>query len=75
METCLKTYVFIVTTTELDWNDTIQTPKIKRERVNYFGGVEPDQVERVKIERRVRAVKERPGSELSGGKTRKYDSR
>lgn len=39
----------------------------KREEEAYFGGVEPDQIERVEIERRVRAIEDGPGAELSGG--------
>lgn len=35
--------------------------------VTYFGGVQPYQIERVEIERRVWTVKNRPCSELSGG--------
>jgi hypothetical protein len=40
----------------------------------YFGGVEPDQVERVEVERRVRAVQDGPGAELGGGEAWDYDS-
>lgn len=46
---------------------TKNTNKQKRtaKMESYFGGVKPDEVERVKIEWRIRAVKERPSSELS----------
>ena len=40
--------------------------KEKKERT-YFGGVEPDQIERIEIERRERTVENGPSSELSGG--------
>lgn len=44
-------------------------------RVAYFGGVEPDQVEGVEVERRVGTVEDGPGAELRGGEARDYDAR
>lgn len=41
----------------------------------YFGGVEPDQIERVEIERRVRTVKNRPCSKLSRREAWDYNAR
>lgn len=49
--------------------------KEKRIEETYFGAVEPDQIERVEIERRVRAVEDRPSAKLRGGQARDYDSR
>lgn len=45
-----------------------------REITTYFGCVEPDQVERVEIERRVRTVENGPCSELSGCEARDYNA-
>ena len=42
----------------------------KLEEREYFGGVEPDQIERVEIEGRERAVKDRPRSQLRGRESR-----
>lgn len=42
---------------------------------NYFGGVEPDQIERIEIQRRVRTVKYWPGSKLSGSEARDDNTR
>lgn len=44
-------------------------------RDTYFGCVEPDQIERVEIKRRIRTVKNGPCSELSGSETRDYNAR
>lgn len=40
----------------------------------YFGGVEPDQIERVEIERRVRAIEDGPRAQLRGGQAGDYDA-
>lgn len=40
----------------------------------YFGGVEPDQVEWVEVERRVRAVEDGPSAELRGSEAWDYDT-
>lgn len=40
----------------------------------YFGGVEPDQVEWVEVERGVRAVEDGPSAELRGSKAWDYDT-
>lgn len=41
----------------------------------YFRGVEPDQVERVEVERGIGAVEDGPGAELGGGEAGDYDAR
>lgn len=47
-------------------NTTWTNEYIEKQRsTTYFGGVEPDQIERIEIKRRVRTVKNRPSSELS----------
>lgn len=43
------------------------------EKKRYLGGVKPDQIERVEIERRVRTVEDRPCSELRRRESR-YDN-
>ena len=40
----------------------------------YFSGVEPDQVEWVEVERRVRAVEDGPSAELCGSEAWDYDT-
>lgn len=45
-----------------------------RETSTYFGCVEPDQIERVEIERRVGTVKNGPCSELSGSEAGDYNA-
>lgn len=39
----------------------------------YLGSVEPDQIERVEIERRIRAVQDWPRSELGGSEAGDYN--
>lgn len=46
----------------------------KRREETYFGGVEPDQIERVEIERRVRAIEDGPRAKLRGGQAGDYDA-
>ena len=46
----------------------------KRRGETYFGGVEPDQIERVEIERRVRAIEDGPRAKLRGGQAGDYDA-
>lgn len=54
---------------------TLETTKLQQQNPSTrdLGGVEPDQVEGVEIERRVRAVEDGPGPELSGGEPRDDD--
>lgn len=52
--------------------NTNQRRKWKEHEEACLGGVEPNQIERVEIERRVRTVEDGPGTELSGSKAR-YD--
>lgn len=48
--------------------------KLKRTNT-YFCGVEPDQVERVEVERGIGAVEDGPSAELGGGEAGDYDAR
>ena len=50
-----------------------KTNETERER-EYFGSVEPNQIERVEIEGRVRAVEDGPRSELSGREAWDYNA-
>lgn len=52
--------------------NTNQRRKWKEHEEACLGGVEPNQIERVEIERRIRTVEDGPGTELSGSKAR-YD--
>jgi len=54
-------------------NDVKEEARV-RETSTYFGCVEPDQIERVEIERRVGTVKNGPCSELSGSEAGDYNA-
>lgn len=46
----------------------------EKEIATYFGSVEPNQIERIEIERRVRTIKNRPSSKLSRREARDYNT-
>lgn len=58
----------------MECKTTYKKHENENERDMYFGCVEPDQIERVEIEGRVRTVKNGPCSELSGSEARDYNA-
>ena len=57
------------------WSDiSVYTYKYRKREIVDLRGVEPDQIEGIEIERRVRAVEDGPGSKLRRSKAGDYDA-